>query len=180
MTIATTTHPTFHRRPRLRAVPDAVAPALGSDVALPHRHAHPRGADLPQVVRPDLVPTLSGDLVDYANLDHAASTPAFERVARAVEEATRTYSSVHRGTGWLSRVTSAHHEAAREEIARFVGARQGDAVVITRNTTDAVNLLARSLPRDTSVIVFASEHHATLLPWSPRCFGRCAFCARSR
>ena len=119
-------------------------------------------------MRPDLVPTLSGDLVDYANLDHAASTPAFERVARAVEAATRTYSSVHRGTGWLSRVTSAHYEAARDEVARFVGAREDDVVVFTRSTTDSVNLLARALPRDTSVVVFASEHHATLLPWRGR------------
>jgi len=156
----TTTAPTFHRRPRLRAVPDAVA----------HRHlAAPDPARaLPAVVRPDLVPTLSGDLVDYANLDHAASTPAFERVVRAVEGATRTYSSVHRGTGWLSRVTSAHYEAARDEVARFVGAREDDVVVFTRSTTDSVNLLARALPRDTSVVVFASEHHATLLPWRGR------------
>jgi selenocysteine lyase/cysteine desulfurase len=150
--------PTFHRRPRLRAVPDAVA----------HRHASAPARDLPLVVRPDLVPTLSGDLVDYANLDHAASTPAFERVARAVEAATRTYSSVHRGTGWLSRVTSSHYEAARDEVARFVGAREDDVVVFTRSTTDSVNLLARALPRDTSVVVFASEHHATLLPWRGR------------
>ena len=84
--------------------------------ALRHHHAAP-ARDLPAVVRPELVPTLSGDYVDYANLDHAASTPALERVARAVAEATRTYSSVHRGTGWLSRVTSAHYEAAREEVA---------------------------------------------------------------
>ena len=150
--------PTFHRRPRLRAVPDAVA----------RRHASTPARDLPAVVRPDLVPTLSGDWVDYANLDHGASTPALERVAQAVAEATRTYSSVHRGTGWLSRVTSSHYEAARDEVARFVGAREDDVVVFTRNTTDSVNLLARSLPRDTSVVVFSSEHHATLLPWSRR------------
>lgn len=175
-TPAPSSHPTFHRRPRLRAVPDAVAPLSGPAhpgaahrLAGPGHHHLPRsGRDLPAVVRPDLVPTLSGDLVDYANLDHAASTPAFERVAQAVETATRTYSSVHRGTGWLSRVTSAHYEAAREEVARFVGAREDDVVVFTRSTTDSVNLLARALPRDTSVVVFASEHHATLLPWRGR------------
>ena len=161
--------PTFHRRPRLRAVPDAVsAPHASAHHGVSHRHLPATGHDLPLVVRPDLVPTLSGDLVDYANLDHAASTPAFERVARAVETATRTYSSVHRGTGWLSRVTSAHYEAARDEVARFVGARADDVVVFTRSTTDSVNLLARALPRDTSVVVFASEHHATLLPWRGR------------
>lgn len=167
MSIASTTPPSFHRRPRLRAVTDAGPPASGRPASDLRHHATP-ARDLPAVVRADLVPTLSGDHVDYANLDHAASTPAFERVARAVEAATRSYSSVHRGTGWLSRVTSAHYEAAREEVARFVGARADDVVVFTRNTTDAVNLLARSLPRDTSVVVFSAEHHATLLPWRPR------------
>lgn len=178
MSIASTTPPSFHRRPRLRAVRDVAPPVTltAPDAAPPAsalrrpRVTHHRTAarELPAVVRPDLVPTLSGDWVDYANLDHGASTPALERVARAVAEATRTYSSVHRGTGWLSRVTSAHYEAARDEVARFVGAREDDVVVFTRNTTDSVNLLARSLPRDTSVVVFSSEHHATLLPWSPR------------
>ncbi len=169
MSIASSTVPTFLRRPRLRAVPDAAQPlsplvtrgALGA----PAGSGTSTQRDLPPVVRPDLVPTISGDLVDYANLDHGASTPAFERVVRAVESATRTYSSVHRGTGWLSRVTSAHYEAAREEVARFVGAREDDVVVFTRNTTDSVNLLARTLPRRTTVLVFASEHHASLLPW---------------
>jgi selenocysteine lyase/cysteine desulfurase len=120
---------------------------------------------LPAVVRPDAVPLVTGGLVEYAQLDHAASTPALESVVRAVETATRTYSSVHRGTGWLSRVTSAHYEAAREEVARFVGAREDDVVVLTRTTTDATNLLARALPEGTPVLVFASEHHASLLPW---------------
>ncbi len=120
---------------------------------------------LPAVVRPGPVPLATGELVEYAQLDHAASTPALESVTRAVETVTRTYSSVHRGTGWLSRVTSAHYEAAREEVARFVGAREDDVVVFTRTTTDATNLLARALPEATPVVVFAAEHHASLLPW---------------
>ncbi|MBD3784065.1 MAG: aminotransferase class V-fold PLP-dependent enzyme, partial [Micrococcales bacterium] len=125
----------------------------------------PLARRLPAVVRPDPAPLATGGTVEYAQLDHAASTPALESVVRAVETATRTYSSVHRGTGWLSRVTSAHYEAAREEVARFVGARADDVVVLTRTTTDATNLLARALPEGTPVLVFASEHHASLLPW---------------
>lgn len=120
---------------------------------------------LPAVVAPDPVPVVSGALVEYAQLDHAASTPALESVVRAVATATRTYSSVHRGTGWLSRVTSAHYEAARDEVARFVGARADDLVVLVRTTTEATNLLARALPAGTPVVVFDTEHHASLLPW---------------
>ncbi|WP_299442013.1 aminotransferase class V-fold PLP-dependent enzyme [uncultured Phycicoccus sp.] len=141
--------PTVLRPRRLRAVPTPT-PGAGA---------------LPAVVRPDPVPLVTGGLVDYAQLDHGASTPALERVVRAVDAATRTYSSVHRGTGWLSRVTSAHYEDARAEVARFVGARADDVVVFTRATTDALTLLARALPAGTPVVVLGSEHHAALLPW---------------
>lgn len=111
------------------------------------------------------VPTVYGTSVDYANFDHAASTPALESVKTAVDTALRTYSSVHRGNGYASTVTSAWYEQARQQVGSFVGARQGDLVIFTRNTTDSLNLLARSLPADTTVFVFESEHHAALLPW---------------
>jgi selenocysteine lyase/cysteine desulfurase len=113
------------------------------------------------------VPTAFGPR-EYANLDHAASTPALRVVKDAVDRALRTYASVHRGNGYASRLTSAWYEQARDEVARFVGARPGDQVVFTRNTTDSWGLLARVLPTDTTVVVFSSEHHSTLLPWSPR------------
>jgi selenocysteine lyase/cysteine desulfurase len=120
---------------------------------------------VPAVVGAGLrVPTLTG-VVEYANLDHAASTPALVSVKAAVDTALQTYSSVHRGNGYASRVTSAWYEQAREEVARFVGAREGDVVVFTRNSTDSANLLARCLPRGAEVFVFETEHHSTLLPW---------------
>lgn len=117
-----------------------------------------------------VVPTSRGPR-DYANLDHAASTPALTVVAEAVERTLRTYASVHRGNGFASRVTSEWYEQAREEVARFIGAREDDLVVFTRTTTDSWNLLARTLPADTTVVVFASEHHSTLLPWGTRSSG---------
>jgi selenocysteine lyase/cysteine desulfurase len=121
--------------------------------------------EVPAVVGAGLrVPTLTGE-VEYANLDHAASTPSLVSVKAAVDTALETYSSVHRGNGYASRVTSAWYEQARVEVARFVGAREDDIVVFTRNTTDSTNLLARSLPRGTEVVVFETEHHSTLLPW---------------
>lgn len=149
-------HPTARRgaparSPRLRAV-------------------RPAGAEsLPRLVQDGLVvPTADGREVEFANFDHAASTPALIAVRNAVETVARTYSSVHRGNGWTSRLTSRWYEQAREEVAAFVDARQDDEVVFTRNTTDALNLLAHALPRHTSVFVFRTEHHASLLPWRGR------------
>jgi len=113
------------------------------------------------------VPTLHRTVVDYANFDHAASTPALESVKTAVDIALRTYSSVHRGNGYASRITSGWYEQARTQVHDFVGARAEDLVIFTRGSTDSLNLLARSLPAGTTTFVFESEHHAALLPWDP-------------
>jgi selenocysteine lyase/cysteine desulfurase len=128
-------------------------------------HVVPDAAALPTVVGAGLrVPTLRGD-VAYANLDHAASTPALETVRTAVDRALETYSSVHRGAGFASRLTSAWYEQARTEVAAFVGARDDDTVIFTRTTTDSWALLSKALPSRTTVFVFGTEHHSTLLPW---------------
>lgn len=125
----------------------------------------PVATALPGVVGAGLVvPTLTGPTL-YANLDHAASTPALESVKVAVDAALLTYASVHRGAGYASRLTSAWYEQARAQVAGFVGARPDDTVLFTRTTTDSWALLAKALPARTTVFVFDSEHHSTLLPW---------------
>lgn len=111
------------------------------------------------------VPLVTGATVRYANLDNAASTSALVAVERAVSEFLPWYSSVHRGAGFTSLVSTGAYSACREVVRSFLGAREDDSVLFTRNTTDALNLLAQSLPEHTAVITFASEHHANLLPW---------------
>ncbi|ROS38272.1 aminotransferase class V-fold PLP-dependent enzyme [Amycolatopsis thermoflava] len=119
----------------------------------------------PAVTAAAAVPLVTGGELDYANLDHAASAPCLEAVRRAVDEFLPHYASVHRGAGFASQVSTKVYERTRDVLRRFVGARSSDAVVFTRNTTDALNLLARSVPRHTSVVLFDTEHHAALLPW---------------
>ncbi|SDC29254.1 aminotransferase class V-fold PLP-dependent enzyme [Actinokineospora iranica] len=111
------------------------------------------------------VPLVDGRRVGYANLDHAASAPCLEAVRDAVDELLPWYASVHRGAGFASQVSTKVYEQARAVLRHFVGARQSDAVVFTRNTTDSLNLLAKALPKNTSVVLFDTEHHAALLPW---------------
>ncbi|GAB3585638.1 aminotransferase class V-fold PLP-dependent enzyme [Amycolatopsis endophytica] len=120
---------------------------------------------VPAVTAAASVPLVTGGELDYANLDHAASAPCLAEVRRAVDEFLPYYASVHRGAGFASQVSTKVYERTRDVLRRFAGARPSDAVVFTRNTTDALNLLARSVPRRTSVVVFDTEHHAALLPW---------------
>ncbi|ANY05389.1 aminotransferase class V-fold PLP-dependent enzyme [Pseudonocardia sp. HH130630-07] len=124
----------------------------------------PHRAELPRVVGADLsVPVVDGSRVRYCDLDSAASAPALEAVAAHVAEVLPYHGSVHRGAGWTSRVCTALVEDARADVARFVRARADDVVVFTRNTTDALGLLARAVPGP--VVTLDLEHHATLLAW---------------
>lgn len=119
------------------------------------------GAGLP-------VPLVTGASVPYANLDYAASAPALRAVADHLATALPYYASVHRGAGFASQVSTALLENARSCIGRFLGSREDDLVVFTRNTTDALNLLAHCVPRDGAVLYLDIEHHANLLPWQRR------------
>jgi selenocysteine lyase/cysteine desulfurase len=140
------------------------APATSGTVSATGGPAERR---IPAVLGSDLeVPVKGGRLVPYANLDYAASAPCLEPVGAAVTAALPAYSSVHRGAGYASQLTTARYEQARHTVRAFVGARPDDSVIFTRNTTDATNLLARSLPEGTTSVVFDTEHHASLLPWS--------------
>lgn len=120
---------------------------------------------LPVVGGNTTVPLVDGTQRVYANLDYAASAPALEAVAARVTEVLPLYASVHRGAGYLSQVSTALYESSRQTIARFVDARPDDVAIITRNTTDSLNLLARVVPSGSRVLVLDIEHHANLLPW---------------
>jgi len=141
---------------------------LRMTLAIPHARAavEAPNTNLPSVAGSGLtVPLADGTQVQYANLDHAASAPCLDAVRQAVDEFLPWYASVHRGAGFASQVSTKVYERARHVVREFVGARRTDEVVFTRNTTDALNLLARALPANTSVIVFDTDHHAAVLPW---------------
>jgi len=124
------------------------------------------GERLPQMLGADTeVACVGGRMLRYANLDYAASTPVMSDVWNAVEAFVPWYSSVHRGSGFKSQVATAEYEGARDVVAEFVGARPGDEVVFVRNTTEAINVLAASLPAGTRVLSSPVEHHANMLPW---------------
>lgn len=79
----------------------------------------------------------------------------------------RNGANVHRGIHYLSLEASEEFEAARDVVAAFIGADQ-DEIVFVRNTTEAINLVAHSLPPGQRVLVTGMEHHSNLLPWRER------------
>src|SRR5467141_2915526 len=81
------------------------------------------------------------------------------------------YSSVHRGTGYKSRLSTEAYEQARELVSRFLNVDEKHQVVIfVKGTTDALNRIAAEQARldGRQVLVTEMEHHADLLPWRHR------------
>jgi len=117
------------------------------------------------------VPVHGGATTTGINLDNAASTPPLNRVRDMVTAFSDLYSSVHRGTGYKSRLSTEAYEEAREMVSRFLNVDEKHQVVIfVKGTTDALNRIAAEEARldGRQVLVTEMEHHADLLPWRHR------------
>ena len=114
-------------------------------------------------------PLLNGTQRTYINLDNSASTPALNAVQQAVNNFLPYYSSVHRGTGFKSQLSTHVYEQARQAVLHFVNANLAEhTCIFGKNTTEAINKLARRFPfngeRDI-VLTSGLEHHSNDLPW---------------
>ena len=112
----------------------------------------------------------NGKKTKYINFDNAATTPAFKSVLKKINEFTPWYSSIHRGTGFKSQISSREYEKARTVIGEFVGTdSQNYDIIFVKNTTEAINKLAWQLrnyqPEKNIIISSEMEHHSNDLPW---------------
>jgi selenocysteine lyase/cysteine desulfurase len=115
-----------------------------------------------------LVPCADGTSRPYLDLDCAASTSALPAVATAVARFLPWYASVHRGSGYKSRLATERYEDSRAAVLAFSGRDDSDdTAILCRNATEAINHLAHSLrlQADDVVATTVVEHHANLLPW---------------
>jgi cysteine desulfurase/selenocysteine lyase len=116
-----------------------------------------------------LIPLIDGSCRRYINFDNAASTPPMKAVQQAVDDFLVYYSSVHRGTGFKSQLSTHAYEQARTIVMDFVGANPVDhTCIFGKNTTEAINKLSRRLPlygKRNIVLASGMEHHSNDLPW---------------
>jgi cysteine desulfurase/selenocysteine lyase len=104
-------------------------------------------------------------------LDSAASAQKPRAVIAAMTGAMETqYANVHRGLHWMSERTSDAYEGVRDKVAALLHAPSREEIVFTRNTTEAINLVAHSYGRHLlkpgqAVLVTEMEHHANIVPW---------------
>jgi cysteine desulfurase/selenocysteine lyase len=106
-----------------------------------------------------------------AFLDSAASSQKPRQVIECLEEFYRRYNAnVHRGVYKLSEEATFAFERARGKVARFIGAASQREIIFTRNTTEAINLVAQSwgganLRPGDRILLTMMEHHSNIVPW---------------
>ncbi|WP_018680240.1 aminotransferase class V-fold PLP-dependent enzyme [Actinokineospora enzanensis] len=114
---------------------------------------------------PALRRQIDGQPMSY--LDSAATSLKPDSVIRAVTEYYECNgSNIHRGKHRLSEEASDAYEASRVRIADHIGAAANE-VVLLRNTSEALNLVASGLDLepDASIVGCFDAHHSQLLPW---------------
>ncbi|MBO6038141.1 MAG: aminotransferase class V-fold PLP-dependent enzyme, partial [Acetobacter sp.] len=106
----------------------------------------------------------------FVFLDSAASAQKPEMVIEGMAQAMRTqYANIHRGLYWMSDRATEAYEEARNKVAHFLNASVREEIIFTRNSTEAINLVAHSfgslLKKGQAVLISEMEHHANLVPW---------------
>ena len=118
---------------------------------------------------PILSETMNGKPLAYLDTASSAQKPraVIDRMRLAME---RHYANIHRGLYHFSQVSTQEYEAVRGKVADFINAKSEREIVFTRNTTEAINLVAASwgksnLKAGDEIILSAMEHHANIVPW---------------
>ncbi len=108
-------------------------------------------------------------------LDNGATTQKPLAVIDAYDNIYRKVNSnIHRGVHHLSNVCTDLYEKARQTVARHIGAADQSEIVFTRNTTEAINLVAyaygdKFVGEDDEIVVSEMEHHSNIVPWQLLC-----------
>ena len=81
-----------------------------------------------------------------------------------------TNANIHRGVHLLSEEATEQFEAARAEIADFIGAAEKEEVVFTAGATASLNTVAyawgeRFVQAGDNLVISEMEHHSNLVPW---------------
>jgi cysteine desulfurase/selenocysteine lyase len=140
------------------AVPDAGSP--GADPLDPARI---------KLDFPILDQQIHGHQLVY--LDSAATSQKPNAVIDAVDAYYRGYNAnIHRGIYEIAEMSTASWEESRVKVARMIGASDPHEIVMVRNATEAINLVAyswgrKNIQRGDVIVLTEMEHHANLVPW---------------
>jgi cysteine desulfurase / selenocysteine lyase len=104
-------------------------------------------------------------------LDNAATTQKPSSVIDAISNYYKNHNSnIHRGVHQLAEEATIQYESTREKVRKFINARSQDEIIFTRNTTEAINLIAyswgsKNIGKNDCILITEFEHHSNIVPW---------------
>lgn len=111
-------------------------------------------------------------------LDNGATTQKPQQVVDAIQHYyTEMNSNIHRGVHYLSQLSTDAFEVTRRKLKPFINASHDHEIIITKGTTESINLVAHGYgsafvePGD-EIIISAMEHHSNIVPWQLLCENR--------
>jgi cysteine desulfurase/selenocysteine lyase len=108
-------------------------------------------------------------------LDNGATTQKPQAVIDAITHYyTAQNSNIHRGVHHLSQVATDAYELTRTKLKPFINAEHEHEIILTKGTTDAINLVAQCYGKafvkaGDEIIISAMEHHSNIVPWQMLC-----------
>jgi cysteine desulfurase/selenocysteine lyase len=117
-------------------------------------------------------------------LDSANSSQKPQQVLDAMTDLyARHYANVARAVHTLGSEATTAYEGARDKVAAFVNANRREEIVFTKNSSEALNLVAYAISNATTfpgadrfrvgpgdeIVVTEMEHHSNLVPWQLLC-----------
>jgi len=104
-------------------------------------------------------------------LDSAATTQKPRQVIDALVRYYETSNAnIHRGVHTLANRATDQYEGTRETVRRFIGGGETSEIIFTRNTTEAINLVAHAwgnhaINEGDEIVLSVMEHHSNIVPW---------------
>ncbi|MGE3271863.1 MAG: cysteine desulfurase [Chloroflexota bacterium] len=104
-------------------------------------------------------------------LDNAATSQKPRQVIQALVDYYEQFNAnIHRGIHTLAEEATGLYEDARAKAAKFIGASGPDEIILTRNTTESLNLVAYTWAADNigpgdEIVITTMEHHSNIVPW---------------
>jgi cysteine desulfurase / selenocysteine lyase len=127
-----------------------------------------------EVIRKDF-PILERTLADGKPLVYLDSANTSQKpqvvIDTMVDHLERHNANIARAMHQLGAESTEAYEAARDQVAAFLHAPSRNEVVFTKNATEALNLLARTIelqPGD-NVVITEMEHHSNIVSWQLAC-----------
>ncbi len=108
---------------------------------------------------------------DISYLDSAATSQKPKCVIDCIKNFYKnTNANAHRGAYGLSLQSSALLSNARHKVAKFLNAKYDEEIIFTKNSTEALNLIAQSygnlaIKKGDEIVLSILEHHSMIVPF---------------